>query len=49
MAEGEVPSTWKEGNITPIHKKGSKTAIGNYRPISLTSVVGRMVETIVRL
>jgi len=48
MAEGEVPSTWKGGNITPIHKKGSKTTVGNYRPISLTSVVGRMVETIVR-
>ena len=48
MAEGEVPSTWKEGNITPVHKKRSETTVGNYRPISLTSVVGRMMETIVR-
>ena len=48
MAEGEVPSTWKEGNITPIHKEGSKIAVTIYRPISLTSVVGRMMETLVR-
>jgi len=48
MTEGEVPSTWKEGNIIPIHQKGNKTAVGNYRPVSLTSVVGRLMETLVR-
>ena len=34
--------------ITPIHKKGSLAAVGNYRPISLTSVCCKMMERIIR-
>ncbi len=33
--------------MTPIHKKGDKSQAENYRPISLTSVVGKLLETIV--
>ena len=39
---------WKEAHITPIHKKGNKVVTGNYRPVSLTSVIGKMMESIVR-
>ncbi len=35
---GTVPSQWKNANVTPIHKKGSRSSPENYRPISLTSV-----------
>ena len=45
---GKVPSDWKCANVTPIFKKGDKTQPGNYRPISLTSVVCKIMETIVR-
>ena len=35
---GIVPSEWKEANITPLFKKGSRNKPENYRPVSLTSV-----------
>ena len=34
--EGIVPSEWKEPNITPPFKNGSRNKPGNYRPVSLT-------------
>ena len=45
---GIVPDDWKLANVTPIFKKGSKSLPSNYRPISLTSVVCKMLETLIR-
>jgi len=48
LSVGKLPSNWKEAHVTPIHKKGSRTEPGNYRPVSLTSVVGKVLESIIR-
>ena len=48
LAEGKVPSDWKCANVTPIHKKGDRTNPDNYRPVSLTSQVCNVMETILR-
>ncbi len=48
LNEGLVPSDWKLANVTPIFKKGSKFEPGNYRPVSLTSILCKVMESILR-
>ena len=43
-----VPQLWKEGNITALFKKGDKAEPRNYRPVSLTSVICKTMEKLVR-
>ena len=44
---GEVPADWRTANVSPVYKKGLKSAAENYRPISLTSVCCKILEHII--
>lgn len=45
--EGFMPKVWKEATVTPIHKKGSKREITNYRPISKLCVFAKVIERVI--
>ena len=48
LEEGHVPRDWRDAHVVPIFKKGAKSKPCNYRPISLTSVVCRLMETLLK-
>ena len=41
---GFFPSEWKKANIVPIHEKGYKQTLENYRPVSLLPICGKILE-----
>ena len=43
----KLPSDWTSANITNVHKRGSKHDPENYQPISLTSIVTKIMECLV--
>ena len=45
---GQIPEDWKCAYITAIFKKGNRKVAGNYRPVSLTSIICKLMESIVR-
>ena len=47
LNEGVVPDSWKTVIVVPIFKKGDKSIASIYRPISLTSLVSKLLESIV--
>lgn len=47
IRSGEVPNDWKIAHVTPVFKKGSRTLAENYRPISLTSIVCKILESLI--
>ena len=48
LSSGVIPDDWKKANIKCIFKKGNKQDSGNYRPVSLTSVICKLLERTVR-
>ena len=48
FTKGVIPMLFKRAAIVPIFKSGDKTQASNYRPISLTSVVCKVFERVIR-
>ena len=47
LEQGCVPDDWKHAKVSPIYKKGDREKAENYRPVSLTSVVCKVMEHII--
>ena len=43
-----IPKIWKTANVIALHKKGSKNDCTNYRPISLTCIICKVYEKLIR-
>lgn len=41
---GEVPENWKKGNVTSFFKRGKEEYPGNYKPVNLISIPGKVME-----
>ena len=48
LKQGSLPLDWKLAHITPIFKKGAKNLAINYRPVSLTSIVCKLMERVIK-
>ncbi|KAJ0171262.1 hypothetical protein K1T71_012812 [Dendrolimus kikuchii] len=46
LKTGKVPTSWKQANVQPVPKKGSRADPANYRPISVTSILCKSMERI---
>ena len=47
LATGDIPEDWRTAHVTPVFKKGSRLHAENYRPISLTSIVCKILESMI--
>ena len=48
LSHGVIPKSWTRGAIIPIYKSGDQTVPSNYRPISLSFVICKVLERIIR-
>ena len=48
IKEEEVPEMWRKALVAPLFKKGEKHKSSNYRPVSLTVIICKLLETFVR-
>ena len=48
METGILPMDWKIAEVVPIFKKGSRSQPANYRPVSLTAITSKVMESVIR-
>ena len=47
LNDGKFPHEWKKANIVPVHNKGNKQNLKNYRPISLLPIYSKIFESLI--
>ena len=47
LTSASFPRDWKLSRVTPVFKKGKPCDVNNYRPISLLSIPGKILEAVV--
>ncbi len=47
LHDGVYPDKWKQANVMPLFKKGDRDQPSNYRPISLISCIGKVMERVI--
>ena len=47
MKQRKFPTEWKKANVVPVHKKGDKQILKNYRPVSLLPIYGKFFERLI--
>ena len=48
LRETNIPPDWKRAHVAPIFKGGDKSNVESYRPVSLTSLVRKTLESIIK-
>ena len=48
LSSSLIPTSFKEASIIPVFRSSNKSSPSYYRPISLTSVLSKVIETIIR-
>jgi hypothetical protein len=48
LASGIWPDEWKVSKVVPVFKKGSKSSVKNYRPVSLLCVFSKVMESVIK-
>ena len=47
IEKGQFPNGWKKATVVPVHKKGHKQVLRNYRPVSLLPICGKIFERLI--
>ena len=47
IKQGKFPTEWKKANVVPVHKKGDKQILKNYRPVFLLHICGKTFERLI--